>query len=215
MRIPFRESSRVVVADDQYTAELTEIREIETKFGMSLLWMFQIKDDRDYEGVTVSGFCPADITRDNKTMLWAKALGFQDEQVVEGEDIDLEQLYGCRGRIDVKLNGEWSNVVDVRPMERVYHQPPPARPVAGQRPAPAQAPAAAQRPAVRPSQPAGVAPAQGTPAQRPAARPAAPAARPAPATRPLRETPAPSDAVPFVDPDAVDPETGVADGQDF
>jgi len=107
-----------LIDEGEYEATFDSIDEIETRFGKSWRWQFNVFKDKDI--YTVSGITSAKLSIKSKAYRWLKNILGRELKV--GEKIDFDELrgQGCRVIIENRQGrmGEISNVIDVLPMQK-------------------------------------------------------------------------------------------------
>lgn len=91
------------VEPGMYKAIVKSIERKAGKHGDYLRWMFEVVDDEEFEGETVSGITNGKITDKSAIYRWAKAILGLDEVAV-GETIKISRCIGkeCRISVDEK-----------------------------------------------------------------------------------------------------------------
>jgi hypothetical protein len=102
-----------------YPATLAEIEDVETEFGDSLRWIFDVEADE--ETVQLSGITSQKFSLKSKSYEWASALLGEAPDV--GDEVDLEELYELPCMVEVKdahlRDGtDISNIVGVMPEKK-------------------------------------------------------------------------------------------------
>jgi len=110
--IEFREAEIPEVEPGTYEAVVADIQGIETQYGKSLRWFFDVKTAEDEE-VRITGISSRKTSKRSKLYKWATAILGE-----ELEKIKLKDLIGKECMVIVKNKNNFPSVVDVLPPVR-------------------------------------------------------------------------------------------------
>ena len=105
--------------EGMYPVELVEIKDIETDFGDSWKWVFDVLEEE--EETLVNGITSQRMSSKSKAYKWASALLGTAPGI--GDEIDLDELVGLRANAELKTKElrdgtEVSNVVDLKKLPK-------------------------------------------------------------------------------------------------
>jgi len=113
------EEKRVVVEEGEYIGELTDIKDIDGRYGPCVRFLFTIVGD-EYDGAVVSYLCTKTLSPGNKLDTALRGLGVEPLEI--GDEIDSESLIGRKARIYVEHGTDKSgrvvnNVTRIKPFK--------------------------------------------------------------------------------------------------
>ncbi len=120
MAITGTASEHEAMEPGQYRARLTRLEEDEGQYGPFVKCFFEVIDDEDYAGESISGIASLKLTPDTKLWQWYSSLNGRPPE--KGTEIDLEKIRGneCMLVVGHKTTdrGTFATIDAVHPVRR-------------------------------------------------------------------------------------------------
>ncbi len=114
------EETEALVPEGQFSAILSEIKDVQSQHGMSARFEFFLTTDDEFEGRKVSGLARKKLSENTKLGRWVAAILGRALNI--GEKVNAEDLLNKECMVTIKhnlgSNGQvFANVQEIQPME--------------------------------------------------------------------------------------------------